>query len=152
MPFANKIELYSYLAGFIDGEGCLTIQTPRRRADGSRYLRPKIQVTNTNRTILDICLEEWGGYVTFHQPKNKKWRRRFDWAIEHPVDVLYCLDCIERFLILKRKQAKNLRRLSEFLSSRKKYSYYSPEEIAITEAMRVESSLLNRKGNDIAIQ
>jgi hypothetical protein len=53
-----KKEELAYLAGFIDGEGTISIQS-----GGSGYMRPIVSVANSNRIVLDFINFHWRGSV-----------------------------------------------------------------------------------------
>lgn len=49
----------AYLAGLIDGEGCVGVYVSEKRS-----YRPRLSITNTNKEVLDWVAETFGGYVT----------------------------------------------------------------------------------------
>jgi hypothetical protein len=48
----------AYLAGFVDGEGCISVATRL-----GKYLTPTVQVSNTNQAILEYFLSKFGGTI-----------------------------------------------------------------------------------------
>lgn len=54
-------KLLYYLAGFFDGEGSISL-FPRNPLKGSGYFL-RVNVTNTNREVLDILKEHFGGRI-----------------------------------------------------------------------------------------
>lgn len=57
-----------YLAGIIDGEGCIGIecQAPFRRKDGTwqrkhNYYTPRLVVVNTSKLLMEILVKSFGG-------------------------------------------------------------------------------------------
>ena len=57
LPCVKKEEL-AYLAGFIDGEGTISIQS-----GGSGYMRPIVAIANSDRTVIDFVNYHWRGSI-----------------------------------------------------------------------------------------
>lgn len=99
-----EIEL-AYLAGFFDGEGCITLSGPSRLWDGSRGGVGRslvLKVTNTDRASLEPW-ERWGGGIVAYRPRGNRlpcWR----WACrgQQAVD---CLRELRPYLRVKARQA-----------------------------------------------
>lgn len=66
----------AWLAGFFDGEGHVSVRTQlSQRATGV-----KIQVTNTNRALVDRVAELTGvGYITTRPRQSSRCRTTYDW-------------------------------------------------------------------------
>lgn len=103
-----------YLAGFFDGEGCITVainRTPgekiKRGTPGKVYVKYSlsVQLTNTDRSTLDYCQERWGGHV-YLQSKSKNSHRRdcFVWRVNGKKSIPFLTD-IKGHLRQKNKQA-----------------------------------------------
>ena len=89
-------EQAAYLAGVIDGEGCIT-------ASGFNSLR--VQVANTNREWLET-LRQWcggGGCVTQHRGRFNK-RPSYSWALSVRQSQEVVGQCLP-YLMLKKQQA-----------------------------------------------
>ena len=59
----------AYTAGFVDGEGCITLtQKSKLSGKNKRYysICPKVVITNTNATILRLMQSTFGGYLAEH--------------------------------------------------------------------------------------
>lgn len=52
-----------YMAGFFDGEGCVTVITQRRKGRRAPDIIPRVSVTNVDRRVLDSFAELFGGNV-----------------------------------------------------------------------------------------
>lgn len=62
-----------YLAGFIDGEGCVTIDRYKRRGKQNFYYKAQLDICNTNRDILEWIKERFGGCIV--APRHAKGKR-----------------------------------------------------------------------------
>jgi|SRR5215471_1605569 len=98
-PIATVAEL-AYTAGIIDGEGTVAL-TPWKRS-----FLPFVQVTNTDRRVIEWLKERFGGTVyvhvrsvsTVHKPRfNLRWTGKRSTAL---------LTALLPYLVLKREQAE----------------------------------------------
>ena len=89
-----------WLAGFIDGEGCLQLSRLRKS------IFPRIIITNTNKEILEDIQKKYGGDIKSVQLKDN-WKKshyyRVSWA-----QCLKLLDDIYPYLKLKIEQANTI--------------------------------------------
>lgn len=103
----------SYLAGFIDGEGCLNI-----RKSPNWVIR--VQIYNTKPSIIYWIRDSFGGRVWIKkQPSDKNWKPSYTY--EATARVAYSLlKSVFPFLKLKKEQAEILIRFQEEKNCRKK--------------------------------
>lgn len=79
----------AYMAGFVDGEGCISVATRLQI-----YLTPTVQVSNTNQAILEWFYTNYGGNIDVrkdNRPTRKQcntWRVAGDKARRFLTDVL----------------------------------------------------------------
>ena len=72
-------EQRSYVAGFLDGEGCLSVAWIRGSAVG---LYITVNVTNTYLPILEDLKEVWGGnVVTIRNTEPGRWKQKYRWEV-----------------------------------------------------------------------
>jgi len=92
----------AWLAGFVDGEGCIAVYP----TSGRNYLHPRISVANTFRGVLEEIQEllGFGGIRTKHQVGNDK--ESYAWQANAHADVYRCLKALIPYLRLKREQAE----------------------------------------------
>ena len=66
----------AYLAGLFDGEGCISIlkEKDQRGFKSYRY-RLRIQITNTNKSVMDWLNERFNFYITERKDLKKNWKR-----------------------------------------------------------------------------
>jgi hypothetical protein len=71
---------YAWLAGIIDGEGCITV---------NKQLNLWVQVGMTHRPTMERLLD-FGGTLRNHTSQSAKWRQRFMWVVtgQDAVDLL----------------------------------------------------------------
>lgn len=72
------MEIYSYLAGIIDGEGsiCLT------RHGKNEFARPRVSVASTTREMVDFLKITFGGHISTKRKKKKFYHKEaYIWAV-----------------------------------------------------------------------
>lgn len=126
----------AYLAGLVDGEGCIYVGKHFNHPQKKTRYRLRLQVTNTNKIIPEIFQQEFGGWIYQHNPKDKTWKVRYDWVISDK-KAENVLKILLPYLLIKKQQVKLA------LTLRQKGS----DKIKICE----ELHCLNRKGNTNAI-
>jgi hypothetical protein len=91
---------YAYLAGVIDGEGCIRIQ--RVRARGVVRYQLRLHVANTSRALMDWLEMTFGGHA--YARKKPHGGVVWDWHVKngHVPDVLRL---VLPYLIVKREEA-----------------------------------------------
>ena len=105
----NKKQNIIYLAGLLDGEGHFRVQNAKN-GEGRPYLRPEIDVTNTNEEIC-IWLElNFGGKYRSHKGYKETWSRVHRWTITGRKAIELAKQ-VEPYLIIKRDQVKRLTRI-----------------------------------------
>lgn len=151
------------MAGFVDGEGSLTIWKQIRTGRSSPAYRPMITIANTKKQTLEVFTSEYGGKIyrdneSGKGPRGSTWADSFDWYC--PVaSAERFLSEIKQYLVLKGEQAKIL---LAFLSvrdtirtrPRTKHGWLSPltgAEIEQREQLYLSSRRLNKKGKSMAI-
>jgi hypothetical protein len=146
------------MAGFVDGEGYLTIMKQVRQDRPSPTYRPYIAISNTKRESLELFLNEYGGRIYLRPEKRTdrqgvKWSDAFDWYCPISSSQRLLGDIIP-YLKLKHRQAELI---LEFISNRNEFargrrkqrggsSPLTPESISYRESMRRAVRLLNEKG------
>lgn len=109
MPFQNIAdEQWAYLAGIIDGEGCICIHGQkcwnRKRTKRYTYYTLFLTVGNTSYRLLKWLHDNFGGSLA---PAKKKENRRQVWhwntASKHAEDIL---TRVLPYLVIKKDQAE----------------------------------------------
>lgn len=100
----------SYIAGFIDGEGCLTISRhPSKDGTKNPYkYSPWISVTNTNLEVMVWLKDITGlGHISLKSFRNIRHKDAYHWAIWSN-QAFQLLEVLQPFLKVKAPQCKLL--------------------------------------------
>ena len=131
----------AYIAGIIDGEGCIMILKIARGKNVSHYL--KIFVKMTHRQTIEWLHGKIGGkFYTYHHNNGKNWKDCFECNIPTRT-VVDLLKLIYPYLITKKKQA------ALALEFGKIHEWYRPLNNDIAEKreyFRQQMKILNKKG------
>lgn len=90
----------AYVAGLIDGEGCIHIEKTR----GTYRARLTIGMTEVALPLLRTLKEEWGGTLYQMRKPTERWAGAWTWYASGP-DAKAILMEVRPFLRLKREQA-----------------------------------------------
>jgi hypothetical protein len=100
----------AYAAGFLDGEGCITVACNKLKFYDSHF--PSVSITNTNREILEWVAITFGGAVYKNgkgqPPRKQAWR----WVIWSGKAEAF-LRQVRTFLRVKSQQADAMLNLNE---------------------------------------
>ena len=135
----------AYLAGFIDGEGCITLKLYSRKWKNERqYVTAKITVTNAHRDVIAFVGYVFNRKIT--EEKRYNWKTAWRVQIDRLEDVREIIKYLLPYLKVKRKQAELL---LEFCNYRlaKLYQFHKAtfddyEKTLIREVQRT-SQMLN---------
>lgn len=130
---------WKYLAGLIDGEGCIDVQTSRVKGQDTVYIRPRVRIgmAANARFLLDMINNSLGGYFEVRISKNENWQdaHTLTWAGYKQTSMF--LRNIVNHLILKKEQA----RLCLWMETNIKGKQVSTE---VRDAIREELKLMKR--------
>jgi len=125
---------WKYLAGLIDGEGCIDVQVTK-----SVYVRPRLRLgmTVTALQLLGLIQNSHGGYLSTKKVENSNWtdRATLDWSGYRQACPV--LRNTVNHLFLKREQA----RFCLWLETNIKGKQVSAE---VRDAIREELKLMKR--------
>jgi hypothetical protein len=127
-------ERCAYLAGIIDGEGCIAVMKEYHENSGSTFYRPRVYITNTNRDVIEWIAENFGGFIFVNRPEGNR-KISYMWHIHTVEQISKLIHKIYPFLIIKKKQAQTLL----FLLNK--------DPLETGEEQYEEMKRLNRKGN-----
>ena len=147
---------WGYVAGIIDGEGCLGVYTRSRQMMGSRQItssrsfRPRLSIGNTSFELLYWLQACFGGYLRVVPSHNTTghWK---DYGILNLQNVQVIFEICRRtcpYLIVKRAQAELVLRFPFDI----KCNQYTKELTLLTEETKnflyQETLRLNKRGRE----
>lgn len=102
---------WKYLAGLIDGEGCIDMQTRKVIKDGVEelYCRPRLRLTLAGiagEMVLPMLSDNFGGHFDKTRKENTKWLPAYTWALTGKTHLRSVLQNLANHLIIKKEQAK----------------------------------------------
>ena len=99
----------SYVAGFFDGEGSITITRKyyvRKTGKKVTYYRLLIHVGNTDKKIIEDLQKKYGGYIrVFHPPLAGYTKTFYRWMLCRNAAYQF-LKKIEKYLRIKKERVK----------------------------------------------
>jgi hypothetical protein len=136
----HGVDNIAYIAGFIDGEGCISVTT-KKNTYGMLTYDPYIQVTNTNKAVLEFCRYVLGfGNIKVKHSDRANTRDYYILYIWGKAKVKIALSIILPYLIVK----KGVAELVLKLASQELYAHPTMQDQEVIEEIRV----LNKKGRD----
>lgn len=152
---ANQQETTAYIAGILDGEGCIHLSIQTRRGPLSQgVLHHIIQIANTSRPLVDF-LTKWFDeqHISYHvhwtTPKGKNQKIYAQIRVTRFHGIKKFLTLVMPFLVIKGEQAKLMlefteRRLALMEEGGKKlWLSYTERDFQIMERLKE----LNMRGN-----
>lgn len=155
-----KEQIIGWLAGFIDGEGCLTISKQIRTNRPTDQFRPLLTIANTFKPSLDIFHKRYGGTLRFNKEKRQSksgvpWSDSWTWYC--PMSKLRTvIEELLPYFIVKREQAVIMLMFLDHLKTLKRpkggrntdgtfkgSSPLSEKDIQLKELLRKKIQLLN---------
>lgn len=96
---------WKYIAGLIDGEGCLDVQITN-----GLYIRPRVRIgmTKSSFFVLEMLKENHGGFLTYRETNNPNWEDSVCWELVGYSQVSSFLRNIVNHLLIKQEQARLL--------------------------------------------
>ena len=140
----------AYVAGLIDGEGCIHIEKSRAGTASPSYrARVTVGMTAPAKHLLDELSSQWGGSVRPLRAATTRWAAAFQWYT-WGVSAVQMLEYLLPYLRLKRDQAEvalEVERIRDALSRRANgNAIWTPEAREACEALKQRMHQLNRKG------
>jgi LAGLIDADG DNA endonuclease family protein len=134
----------SYLAGIIDGEGSIYIQS-RKRSYAIDYF-PRFQIVNTDKKLMDWIYSKFGGNL-FQKNRikhNPKWRLQYEWFTTRKLmDQL--LELIIPYLICKKEHAQIMLEFRKTFLQKTSYRV-SGEVLSFRNECLHKLKVLNKRG------
>jgi hypothetical protein len=107
---------WAYAAGFVDGEGCISVVRSFEPSRGRYVYGVMVVVANRDRTVLDWMRNTWGGWVV-SAGSTKPGRARASWAWRSPTGLSAkpFLTGLQPWLRIKGPQCENALAMIELL-------------------------------------
>ena len=102
----HPVEKLYYLAGIVDGEGCLYTF---RKLNGrnKRYKTYRIIVTNTNLELIKWIANNFGGYIVTMKKEEPHYKQCYQWLLDGPRAIMLISE-LAPLLIVKREKASKI--------------------------------------------
>jgi hypothetical protein len=96
---------WKYIAGFVDGEGCLDVQIVKQV-----YVRPRVRIAQTAVAayVLECLQQNFGGYLYPREARTETERDSVSWELIGYNQVCPFLRNVVNHLYIKQEQAKFL--------------------------------------------
>lgn len=133
----------AYLAGLVDGEGCLAVRT---RAGG--YTQVSVEICMTSKKVLDWVKENFGGTVYRALEARENRRQPWHWKINKATTSMQICERIRPFLNLKWPEATAIIILGK-LRSLKRWKFGPSEHREAELKIARISKLLKQSGKEI---
>ena len=148
---ANEQHLsWEYVAGFVDGEGSITLQM-QKNASG-RHCRPILRIGNTNAHVLQLIRDFLGcGCINTMRRESKRWKPSWVLTIAGRKKLLPILISLRPYLVVKVAQADEVIAFMEEMTPTKGkwYTSLTQEELNNREQHVSRIRLLNRRGPEV---
>ena len=135
-----------YIAGLLDGEGCIGLNMTKS-PKGNQYY-PHISITNTNKEVLDwVKITVGKGSVIKKPCNNPKYKTSYHWRIYGYLAIQF-IKKIYPYLKIKKLQAETIMQYEKTIQL-KEYRHTVSDEIQKQRyEIRDKLTLLNKRGND----
>ncbi len=131
----------AYVAGLIDGEGCISIAKGTR---GHYSVRVEVGMTIKASALLEMLQAEYGGAIDSHRAATDRWEAALRWRILGSKAGPF-LERMLPQLLLKEEQARLALKMEEIRASLPS-GRWTPEAAERCEWLRLRIKELNRKG------
>ncbi len=94
---------WKYIAGFIDGEGCIDLTVTH-----GKYIQPRVRITQAaiGKDVLDVLSTNHGGKVYLRRSQNANWQDAYSWELTGYSPVCMLLRNVANHMIVKKEQAR----------------------------------------------
>jgi hypothetical protein len=128
------IENLSYMAGFFDGEGCVSCSLKRNSNNSKIYFRSAIQVAQIVREPLELFQIRYGGFIYYYKrPIGSNRKPYWVWRLSKNSDALIFLKEMAPLLIVKKQQAIDMIDRIETYISLGPYSSIIPKDTVLDQ-------------------
>ena len=105
MPIMSKLTA-AYLAGFVDGEGHISIYPyVRKDRDNQVYYKVNFKVANTNQKLIESFKASYGGWIYTQNKDHIGHKTLYTWSLDSKNAELV-LQAVYPYLRIKRRQCE----------------------------------------------
>ncbi len=102
---------WKYMAGLIDGEGCIDMQAHLDKRTNAFYCRPRLRLTLSGdfaKQLIEQFVANFGGCFNGQERKfeNQNWLPAYTWTLGGKTQLRKFLQNIVNHLVIKKEQAK----------------------------------------------
>lgn len=149
----EKKLLYAYMAGIVDGEGSISIISVAKL---KRHV-PRLTISNTNRAMIDLFEQEFGGKVrkriwktSTARSNAKNWKPCFEWTLTAQM-AASAVRLLYPYLRIKRRQAQLMLKLAKLKQTYRSVDRRWDRELneqclRVFEKLKIKCQALNRRG------
>ena len=107
-------DIDAYVAGLIDGEGCIYLQDSTRKGQGRRAfcLVVEVGMASKARPVLEFLQKTYGGTICKSRDATERWDAAYAWSV-HGRSAAAMLRRLSPYLRLKEEQARLVLRAEE---------------------------------------
>lgn len=102
---------WKYMAGLVDGEGCIDMQGTVDKRDGTYYCRPRFRMTLSGKPgedMIPVFIANYGGCQEGEKRvwSNPNWLKPYTWCLTGKQHLRPFLQNIVNHLVIKKEQAR----------------------------------------------
>lgn len=139
----SKVEL-AYIAGIIDGEGCIHINKRKQKLGRNDDFAIEITIVNTSKKLMEWLWDKLGGYLNFRKSKNSKWKGCYRLRVSR-LQAEILLKRLLPYLIAKKSQAEIVLELRKHIKLGKTQRL-SEKELERREFLYLKIKRFNKRG------
>lgn len=134
-----------YLAGIIDGEGCLSIKSKYDSLRGRSYYSITLSIRSTSEFMLQFIQSKFGGHLTSSKDACKEHARSYllEWYGQEAKKVV---EKVKDLLLIKAQHATVFLKFP--LNDGTEKHKFSKEENLLRDSLYAELKFLNRRGGE----
>lgn len=145
-PLSISSETAAYVAGLIDGEGCVSLVKVKHKSVRGHALRAHIAIAICDTFLVELAQEIGvGRYYLRGGNRNPKWKPIYVWHLG-PNACRALLPVIIPHLRLKKRQGQLLLRYLRIARLKNNRSGVEPRRLVLQEAIYQRIKELNRRG------
>ena len=100
---------WKYMAGLVDGEGCIDMQAHVDKRDGVFYCRPRLRITLSGKAgemMIPNFLANFGGSKDSGKEPTGNWQQAHTWILTGATSLRKFLQNVVNHLAIKEEQAR----------------------------------------------